>query len=67
MDQLVELDRKILDYIVGLDTEMNDLVEGSDLYTPQVSFDDVVLPKEKKELIQSTIRNYERSDSFLAF
>lgn len=36
MDQQVELDRRMLDWIVGLDTEMNELVEGSHLYHPKV-------------------------------
>ena len=36
MDHQVELDRRMLDWIVGLDTEMNELVEGSHLYTPKV-------------------------------
>ena len=36
MDQQVELDRRMLDWIVGLDTEMNELVEGSHLYSPKV-------------------------------
>lgn len=38
MDQQVELDRRMLDWIVGLDTEMNELVEGSHLYLPKASF-----------------------------
>lgn len=38
MDQQVELDRRMLDWIVGLDTEMNELVEGSHLYHPKVRF-----------------------------
>lgn len=29
LDSVVELDRRLLDYIVGLDTEMNELVDGS--------------------------------------
>jgi hypothetical protein len=37
MDQQVELDRRMLDWIVGLDTEMNELVEGSHLYHPKVA------------------------------
>ena len=35
LDSVVELDRRLLDYIVGLDTEISELVEGS------VSTDDV--------------------------
>lgn len=44
--QHVELDRRMLDWIVGLDTEMNELVEGSHLYKSKVSMEQVVLPDE---------------------
>lgn len=36
MEQHVEVDRRILDWIVGLDAEMNELVDGSHLYKPKV-------------------------------
>lgn len=29
LDSVVEIDRRLLDYIVGLDTEINELVDGS--------------------------------------
>lgn len=29
LDSGVELDRRLLDYIVGLDTEINELIDGS--------------------------------------
>lgn len=32
LDSGVELDRRLLDYIVGLDTELNELVDGSVSY-----------------------------------
>ena len=35
-DQRVMLDRRVLDWVVGLDSEINELVEGSDLYEPKV-------------------------------
>ena len=50
-EQRVELDRRVLDFVVGLDTEINELVEGSELYSPKVDLDDVVLPAaDKKKL-----------------
>jgi len=55
----VEIDRKLLDYIVGLDTELSELIDGSDLYLPTVSFDQVILPEERKKLILDTIHNYD--------
>ncbi|POM58519.1 AAA family ATPase [Phytophthora palmivora] len=59
VDQRVELDRRVLDWVVGLDTEMNELVEGSDLYTPKVQLDQVVLPEEHKSTILETVESYE--------
>ncbi|CAI5736416.1 unnamed protein product [Hyaloperonospora brassicae] len=59
VDQRVELDRRVLDWVVGLDTEMNELVEGSDLYTPKVQLDQVVLPEEHKSTILETAESYE--------
>jgi hypothetical protein len=31
-DNRIILDRRVLDWVVGLDSEINELVEGSDLY-----------------------------------
>jgi hypothetical protein len=36
MDSTVEIDRKLLDYLVGLDSNLNELVEGGDLSEPKV-------------------------------
>ena len=44
----VALDRRVLDHIVGLDTEVSELVQGSDLYTPSVTMDQLVLPERVK-------------------
>ncbi|CAK4675475.1 hypothetical protein LEN26_006393 [Aphanomyces euteiches] len=59
VDQRVELDRRVLDWVVGLDTEINELVEGSDLYNPKVQLNQVVLPDEYKQTILSTVTAYE--------
>lgn len=59
VDQRVELDRRVLDWVVGLDTEMNELVEGSDLYYPKVQLDQVVLPEDHKKTILETVESYE--------
>lgn len=37
LDSGVELDRRLLDYIVGLDTELNELVDGSVSESPAQS------------------------------
>lgn len=39
MNMDVELDRRMLDFIVGLDTEFSELVEGSHLYTSSVKLE----------------------------
>uniref|UniRef100_K3WDU6 AAA+ ATPase domain-containing protein n=1 Tax=Globisporangium ultimum (strain ATCC 200006 / CBS 805.95 / DAOM BR144) TaxID=431595 RepID=K3WDU6_GLOUD len=59
VDQRVELDRRVLDWVVGLDTEINELVEGSDLYYPKVQLDQVVLPEDHKATILQTVESYE--------
>ncbi|KAJ7523017.1 hypothetical protein O6H91_18G034900 [Diphasiastrum complanatum] len=64
MDQQVELDRRILDWIVGLDTEMNELVEGSHLYKPKISMEQVVLPDEQKQLLLRTVDNFSKFREF---
>ena len=35
----VEIDRRMLDFCVGLDTEFSEIVEGSHLYYPKTKFD----------------------------
>ena len=39
----MEIDRRMLDFIVGLDREFSELVEGSHLYTPTVDLNQVRL------------------------
>ncbi|KAL5457433.1 hypothetical protein EMCRGX_G034692 [Ephydatia muelleri] len=55
----VEIDRRMLDFCVGLDTEFSEIVEGSHLYYPKTKFEQVVLGKEQKSLIFSTVSNFE--------
>jgi len=44
---------------VGLDSEINELVEGSDLYTPNIPLDSVVLPRDHKALLLSQCAAYD--------
>lgn len=61
----VELDRRMFDFIVGLDTESSEIVEGSHLYMPNVNLDDVVLPQETKKRICEAVLNFEKvKDTF---
>jgi hypothetical protein len=58
-DQRIVLDRRVLDWAVGLDSEINELVEGSDLYSPKVSLQQVVLPKGQLGTIVRQCRAYD--------
>lgn len=53
------LDRRILDWSVGLDTEINELVQGSDLYQPVVQLNQVILPQGYMERILSQCYAYD--------
>ena len=39
----VEIDRRLLDFCVGLDTEFSEVVEGSHLYFPKTKFEQVCI------------------------
>jgi hypothetical protein len=54
------MDRRILDKIVGLDTEISELMEASHLYTPNVSMVNVVLPSDIKDSVISTISSFDK-------
>jgi SpoVK/Ycf46/Vps4 family AAA+-type ATPase len=58
-DQDVAVDRRMMDFIVGLDSEAGDLVEGSHLYSPKVRLESVVLPPDQKRLVIDTIGCFE--------
>jgi SpoVK/Ycf46/Vps4 family AAA+-type ATPase len=55
----VEMDPRMLDYVLGLETEAAQLVEGSHLYEPSVHFDQVALPDEQEQLIVDTARHFD--------
>ena len=58
---LAEIDRRMLDFVVGLDTEFSELMDGSHLYTPLVTIDEVVLADAKKQLVLDTVKHFDRS------
>ena len=55
LDQNVIIDRRMLDFIVGLQPEMEELVQGSYLITPKCELDHLVLPQDQKEAIHATV------------
>ena len=48
-----------LDFVVGLDTEFSELMDGSHLYTPQVNIEEVVLAEAKKTLVLDTVKHFD--------
>ncbi|KEG11353.1 AAA ATPase [Trypanosoma grayi] len=58
MDYVVDIDRKIVDHLMGTDTETAEMVPGSRLYTPTVPMANVVLPHSVTDLVLTTIQHY---------
>jgi len=58
-DQELQLDRRVLDCIVGLDKESTEVVQGSHLYDPKVDMGTVVLPPGLKEGILNSVSNFD--------
>ena len=60
LDCEVLIDRQMLDYIVGLDTEIGELVDGSELITPKITLDKVSLPGDVKNSIINSVQSHEK-------
>lgn len=60
MHQSVVLDRRILDWVVGLDTEISEIVEGSNLYKPTVNLEDVILEERQKKDILTAVTSFQQ-------
>ena len=60
LDCEVLIDRQMLDYIVGLHTEIGELVDGSELITPKITLDNVALPAEVKSSIIHSVQSHEK-------
>lgn len=56
----VRLDRRMTDYLLGLEADGSSLVQGSHLYSPMVALDRVVLPRAEKRLVVRTVTTYPR-------
>ncbi len=54
----IELDRRMVDYLLGIESESVSLIEGSHLYTPRVALEQVVLPTEQKTSIVESVRHF---------
>jgi len=60
----VYIDRRILDYVVGLDTEINEVVEGSNLYTPTATLEQLVLSDDIKQSILTLVCNFDKFHTY---
>ncbi|KAF0981915.1 hypothetical protein FDP41_011776 [Naegleria fowleri] len=60
MECSVDIDRRMLDYLCGLDLEFSHVVEGSHLFYPKIKLENVVLPDSQKQLIVETVSNFEK-------
>eukprot|EP00762_Andalucia_godoyi_P000819 ANDGO_03790.mRNA.1 Cell division control protein 48 len=60
----VNIDRRMLDFLAGLDTDFSEVVEGSRLFIPTTDLAQVVLPISQKDLIIKTIRNFNTFQRF---
>ena len=58
MDYMVDIDRKIVDYLMGTEVETAEMLPGSKLYVPTVPISNVVLPQDTTNLVLSTIEHY---------
>lgn len=59
MDYTLDVDRKVVDFVVGLDTATSDMVSGSSLYDPVVDITKVVLPEATKSQVMSALEHFE--------
>ncbi|NLI79482.1 MAG: AAA family ATPase, partial [Candidatus Riflebacteria bacterium] len=55
----VRLDFRMSQYLMGVDHEIEALLDGTHLFTPKADIDQVVLPPEQKKLILDAVLNYE--------
>ena len=53
------LDRMAFDYIVGLQTELTEIIESARCYTPEVDMETVILPEKMKRLAVQRVENFE--------
>ncbi|KPA77673.1 putative AAA family ATPase [Leptomonas pyrrhocoris] len=58
MEYLVDIDRKIVDDVMGITAETAEMVPGSQLYLPSVQLANVVLPTSTMDRVLSTIEHY---------
>lgn len=58
-ESLCDLDHMVLDYVAGLKTEIDELMDSARCYTPKTTMDSVVLPMHMKDLVLRQAENFE--------
>ena len=58
-DFCCELDRMVLDYVAGLHTELNEIMDSARCYIPNVDMNSVILPQRIKDLVLQRAENFE--------
>lgn len=58
-DFCCELDHMVLDYVAGLQTELDEIMDSARCYAPKVDMDAVILPKRMKDLVLQRTEHFE--------
>lgn len=58
-DFCCELDHMVLDYVAGLQTKLEEIMDSARCYTPKVDMDSVILPKKMKDLVLQRAENFD--------
>ncbi|EDQ91762.1 uncharacterized protein MONBRDRAFT_31207 [Monosiga brevicollis MX1] len=61
----VLIDRRLCDWLVGLDTDISEINEGLNLYTPTADLDAVILPEGTKESILEQVSQHAKFQRYL--
>eukprot|EP00177_Eucheuma_denticulatum_P008630 GFKZ01015705.1.p1 GENE.GFKZ01015705.1~~GFKZ01015705.1.p1 ORF type:complete len:1234 (-),score=182.58 GFKZ01015705.1:566-4000(-) len=58
-DFCCELDHMVLDYVAGLQTELDEIMDSARCYSPKVDMESVILPKKMKDLVLQRTEHFE--------
>lgn len=58
-DFCCELDHMVLDYVAGLHTELDEIMDSARCYSPKVDMDSVILPEKMKDLVLQRAENFD--------
>lgn len=58
-DFCCELDHMVLDYVAGLQTELDEIMDSARCYSPKVDMGAVILPKKMKDMVLQRTEHFE--------